>query len=38
VALLLQKRGIERVRPLEGGFDGWRKRGFPVQSLRHPAT
>jgi rhodanese-related sulfurtransferase len=37
VALLLKKRGIERVRPLEGGFDGWRNLGFPVQSLRPPA-
>jgi len=37
VALLLKKRGIERVRPLEGGFDGWRKQGFPVQTLQPPA-
>jgi len=35
VALLLKKRGIERVRPLEGGLDGWRSRGYAVQvSLR----
>ncbi len=26
-----QKAYVGRVRPLEGGFDGWRERGFPVQ-------
>jgi rhodanese-related sulfurtransferase len=31
VALLLKRRGITRVRPLEGGFDAWRERGFPVE-------
>jgi rhodanese-related sulfurtransferase len=36
VALLLRKRGIERVRPLEGGFESWRKLGFPLQSLQPP--
>lgn len=29
-ALLLQQYGIRRVRPLEGGYDGWRERNFPV--------
>jgi len=32
VALELRKIGITRVRPLEGGYDGWRERGFPVES------
>jgi len=27
----LQKFGITRVRPLEGGFDGWRELGYPVE-------
>jgi 3-mercaptopyruvate sulfurtransferase SseA len=31
VALLLKRRGITRVRPLLGGFDAWRKRGYPVE-------
>jgi rhodanese-related sulfurtransferase len=31
VALLLRRRGIARVRPLEGGFLGWRDAGFPMQ-------
>jgi len=30
-ALLLKKKGIHRVRPLEGGLDAWRERKFPVQ-------
>ncbi|HKS97348.1 MAG TPA: hypothetical protein VJV74_14600 [Terriglobia bacterium] len=31
MALLLKRRGITRVRPLLGGFDAWRERGFPVE-------
>ena len=30
-ALALKKRGIERVFPLEGGFDAWLERGYPVE-------
>jgi rhodanese-related sulfurtransferase len=30
VALLLQKKGITRVRPLAGGIDGWLAHKFPV--------
>jgi rhodanese-related sulfurtransferase len=30
VALLLKQRGITRVRPLMGGLNGWRERGYPV--------
>jgi len=38
VALLLKRRGIIRVRPLEGGFDAWRERGYPLeQKLVHLA-
>jgi rhodanese-related sulfurtransferase len=32
VALVLRRRGIERVRPLEGGLHAWRDRGFPLQA------
>jgi membrane protein DedA with SNARE-associated domain/rhodanese-related sulfurtransferase len=32
-ALLLRRRGIERVRPLAGGFHAWRKRGYPMVGL-----
>jgi rhodanese-related sulfurtransferase len=34
VALILRRRGIERVRPLAGGFHGWRERGYPVVELK----
>ena len=30
-ALRLRSRGITRIRPLAEGFDGWRRRGFPMQ-------
>ena len=30
VALALQRRGFERVRPLAGGLRAWRERGFPL--------
>jgi len=30
VALRLRRRGITRVRPLAGGFEEWRRRGFPI--------
>jgi rhodanese-related sulfurtransferase len=26
----LRRDGIEKIRPLAGGFDAWRKAGFPV--------
>jgi 3-mercaptopyruvate sulfurtransferase SseA len=34
VALLLRRRGIERVRPLAGGFEAWRARGFPLETRK----
>ena len=33
MALLLKRRGIERVRPLAGGFRAWQDLGYPVKSL-----
>ena len=30
MALLLRRRGIVRVRPLEGGLDAWKSRGYSV--------
>jgi rhodanese-related sulfurtransferase len=30
VALLLRKQGISRIRPLQGGLDAWRERGYPL--------
>jgi rhodanese-related sulfurtransferase len=33
VALGLRKKGVVRVRPLAGGFRGWKDCGFPVTAL-----
>ena len=30
VAMQLHKLGIYRVRPLRGGFDGWKQAGYPL--------
>jgi hypothetical protein len=39
VALILRGRGIRRVRPLAGGFHGWRDLGYPLTGLNlTPAT
>jgi len=32
VALLLRKKGITRIRPLQGGLDAWRERGYPLDT------
>jgi rhodanese-related sulfurtransferase len=31
VALLLKQKGIERVRPLRGGFEAWKGLSFPIE-------
>jgi len=33
VALLLKQRGLMRVRPLLGGLDAWRARGYPLEAI-----
>ncbi len=33
MALILRRRGIERVRPLAGGFRAWRDLGYPMTGL-----
>ncbi len=33
MALLLQKKGITRVRPLLGGIDAWLANKFPTEAL-----
>jgi rhodanese-related sulfurtransferase len=38
VALLLRKRGINRVRPLAGGFHSWRDRGYPLETVKPGVT
>jgi membrane protein DedA with SNARE-associated domain/rhodanese-related sulfurtransferase len=37
MAMNLRKLGIYRVRPLRGGFDMWKQKGFPLEDLE-PAT
>lgn len=37
MALMLRKRGIERVRPLTGGFDAWLAAGLPIEPLEPEA-
>jgi membrane protein DedA with SNARE-associated domain/rhodanese-related sulfurtransferase len=32
-AMRLHKLGIERVRPLRGGFDEWKKLGYPMDAI-----
>jgi 3-mercaptopyruvate sulfurtransferase SseA len=34
VALLLRRQGIRQIRPLEGGFDAWRDRGYPITNIK----
>jgi membrane protein DedA with SNARE-associated domain/rhodanese-related sulfurtransferase len=36
VALQLHKLGISRVRPLRGGFDGWKEAGYPLLDYAEP--
>lgn len=38
VALLLRSQGITRIRPLQGGLQAWRDRGYPTQTQMIPAT
>ena len=38
LALLLQRKGLTRVRPLLGGIDAWRKRSYPVEMRKRPIS
>lgn len=33
VALTMRRLGVERIRPLRGGFDGWKQQGYPLIDL-----
>jgi rhodanese-related sulfurtransferase len=33
VAMTLHKLGIERVRPLRGGYDEWKRLGYPMDAI-----
>jgi rhodanese-related sulfurtransferase len=34
VALLLRRKGITKIRPLEGGLGAWRDRGYPLDTVK----
>ena len=34
LAIQLRQRGLTRVRPLLGGLDGWRARGYPLEPIQ----
>ena len=36
VAMILHKKGVKRIRPLKGGLQAWRARGYPVET--NPVT
>jgi len=36
VALLLRKHGIKQIRPLQGGLEAWRQRGYPLDTKHSP--
>jgi len=38
MALILRKMGIERVRPLRGGFDEWKRLGYPLVDIATPTA
>jgi 3-mercaptopyruvate sulfurtransferase SseA len=38
VALLLRSRGITRIRPLQGGLEAWRERGYPMTTVVETET
>ena len=33
MALLLRNQGIRRIRPLQGGLDAWRDKGYPLANV-----
>ncbi len=38
MALTIRKMGVTRVRPLLGGFDGWRDNGYPLVAIAEAET
>jgi len=38
VAQQLKRLGVTRVRPLAGGFLGWRELGYPLQDFHEEMT
>ena len=38
MALTLRKAGVYRVRPLRGGFDEWKRLGYPLEAIPETVT
>jgi len=36
VALIIRRHGIEHIRPLQGGLEAWRQRGYPLETKQSP--
>jgi 3-mercaptopyruvate sulfurtransferase SseA len=34
VALLLRRKGVKHIRPLQGGLAAWRERGYPLTAKK----
>jgi 3-mercaptopyruvate sulfurtransferase SseA len=34
VALLLRRKGIKKIRPLQGGLGAWRDHGYPLDTIK----
>jgi membrane protein DedA with SNARE-associated domain/rhodanese-related sulfurtransferase len=37
MALLLRRKGVQKIRPLQNGLNGWRDLGYPVATTPHEA-
>lgn len=38
MALMLRRKGVQRIRPLQNGLNGWRDLGYPVAESQEPVT
>ena len=36
IALTMRRFGVDRIRPLRGGFDGWKEQGYPLIEFIDP--
>jgi membrane protein DedA with SNARE-associated domain/rhodanese-related sulfurtransferase len=36
IALMMRRFGVERIRPLRGGFDEWKQQGYPLVEIVGP--
>jgi membrane protein DedA with SNARE-associated domain/rhodanese-related sulfurtransferase len=38
MALMLRRKGVQKIRPLQNGLNGWRDLGYPVAESQEPAS